>query len=373
MSLALAYLKLTRGWFSRSVPGRWIALAVLTSNLFLFLANAFTADISTIPAGVFSLTPFGKPIAAAILINPLIAGVSINWNWAAVEQSVGMYNWSYFDTEIARAAHAGKKSLLRISAGGQNSPQWVFDAGVQTFSFINTISYQPTYGQTVTIPVFWDPIFLDKKKRFIAAKGQHFANNANIVLVSISCANATTDDWQMPSTKTDVQNWRAIGYTSDKLINACKETIDATMAAFPNKVIALPVGRNGNMLDPDPDYVARAVVEYANRTYPGRFITQKHSLSADVPDPEIFPTLGAWQIIYDNQPAVAGQMLWFVTNDPTCRMNGKVKPCDPATVLLDAVVIGARYGMRYQEIYQPDILNPALADVINFAAIMMTP
>src|SRR4029453_12256082 len=172
------------------------------------------------------------------------------------------------------------------------------DAGVQTFSFINTISYQPTYGQTVTFPVFWDPIFLDKKKRFTAAMGQHFANNANIVLVSISCANATTDDWQMPSTKTDVQNWRAIGYTSDKLINACKETIDATMAAFPNKVIALPVGRNGNMLDPDPDYVARAVVEYANRTYPGRFITQKHSLSADVPDPEIFPTLGAWQIIY---------------------------------------------------------------------------
>jgi hypothetical protein len=346
MSLALAYLKLTRGWFSRSVPGRWIALAVLTSNLFLFLANAFTADISTIPAGVFSLTPFGKPIAAAILINPLIAGVSINWNWPAVEQSVGMYNWSYFDTQIARAAHAGKKSLLRISAGGQNSPQWVFDAGVQTFSFINTISYQPTYGQTVTIPVFWDPIFL---------------------------ANATTDDWQMPSTKTDVQNWRAIGYTSDKLINACKETIDATMAAFPNKVIALPVGRNGNMLDPDPDYVARAVVEYANRTYPGRFITQKHSLSADVPDPEIFPTLGAWQIIYDNHPAVAGQMLWFVTNDPTCRMNGKVKPCDPATVLLDAVVIGARYDMRYQEIYQPDILNPALADVINVAAGMLTP
>jgi hypothetical protein len=54
-------------------------------------------------------------------------------------------------------------------------------------------------------------------------------------------------------------------------------------------------------------------------------------------------------------------------------MTGKVKPCDPATVLLDAVVIGARYDMRYQEIYQPDILNPALADVINVAAGMLTP
>jgi hypothetical protein len=85
------------------------------------------------------------------------------------------------------------------------------------------------------------------------------------------------------------------------------------------------------------------------------------------------PVLGAWQIIYDNQPAVAGQMLWAVTNDSTCRMNGKVKPCDPATVLQEAVGLGAEYGMRYEEIYQKDILNTALAGVISYAADILTP
>jgi hypothetical protein len=341
--------------------------------LFQFVPHVHATDISGIPRGVYNLPAPGKPVAAGILTNPLVAGVVVRWTWPVVEGSEGTYNWSYFDEQIARVGGASKKALLRITAGGKNTPSWVFNAGAQTFSFVDSEPYSPTYKQTVTIPVFWDPIFIAKKKSFIAAMGEHFADNPTVVLVAVSCANATTDDWVVPSTKIDVEHWRAIGYTSDKLINTCKDTIDATMTAFPNQVVVLAVSRSGNKLDPNPDYVANAVVDYALQTYPGRFIIQKHSLSADTPDPAILPVLGTWKIIYDNHPAVAGQMLWFVTNDSTCRMNGGVKPCDPATVLLDAVATGANYGMLYQEIYQQDILNPALADVINYAARMMRP
>jgi hypothetical protein len=351
-------------------PLRLIALAAFSYGALLFVSNPH-AD--AFPSGVFSLTPPNKAVDSSILTNASVSGVSIRGQWPNVEQSEGIYNWSYFDTQISRVGKAGKKILLRITVGGEDTPQWVYDAGVQTFTFVDSNPYSPTYQQTVTIPVFWDPIFLEKEKHFIAAMGRHFAGNANIVLVSASCANATTDDWQMPSTPTDVQNWQAIGYTSGKLINACKEIIDATMMAFPKKTVLLALGRNGNNLDPDPDYVARHVVDYAMTAYPGRFIAQKNSLSADTPDPSVMPVLGAWQIIYDNQPAVAGQMLWAVTNDSSCRMNGKVKPCDPATVLQEAVTIGAKYGMQYEEIYQKDILNPALAGIISYAAEMLKP
>jgi hypothetical protein len=102
-------------------------------------------------------------------------------------------------------------------------------------------------------------------------------------------------------------------------------------------------------------------------------IVQKNSLSTITPDPSILPALGAWQIIFDNQPDVAGQMLWFATDDSTCRLNGEAKPCDPVTVLHEAVWLGAQYGMRYEEIYQKDILNPDLASVISFAARLLAP
>jgi hypothetical protein len=239
----------------------------------------------------------------------------------------------------------------------------VYNAGVQTFSFVD-----PQTNTTVTAPVWWDPIFLQKKKNFIAAMGQHFGPNSNIVLVSTSCANATSDDWAVPSSTTDVQNLVALGYTSGKLINACKAIIDAAMAAFPNQFPLMAINRGPKGLDPDVDYVAKQVVDYAMTRYPGRFITQKNSLSARTWDPLTASKLHGWQVLYDSRPMVAGQMLWYVTDDPTCRMNGMFAPCNPVQVLREAVLIGAHYEMLYQEIYQKDILNPDLAGVIGEAA-----
>jgi hypothetical protein len=113
------------------------------------------------------------------------------------------------------------------------------------------------------------------------------------------------------------------------------------------------------------------VVDDATTRYPGRFITQKNSLSARTWDPWTASHLQAWHVLYDARPLVAGQMLWRVTNDPTCRMNGKITPCNPVQVLRQAVTIGAHYDMRYQEIYQQDILNPDLAGVISEAVSLL--
>jgi hypothetical protein len=327
----------------------------------------------SLPHGVFSLTPGGKPIEETILAHPWVTGVSLRGRWQEVESAEGVYDWSYFDREIARADQAGKQVLLRITSGGRNTPQWVFDAGVQTFSFIDSNPYHETYNQSMSMPIFWDPIFLQKKLRLITAMGERFASHSALTVVGVSCANATTDDWNVPDRKEDVSTWRAIGYTSERLIDACNRLIDATINAFPNQLITLAVGVNLGNLDPDPQYVAREVVAYARATYPGKLVVQKNSLSTTTPDPLLTSTLGTWQIVFDQQPMVAGQMLWFVTNDRTCRMNGKVPPCDPITTLQQAATIGTHYGMRYQEIYSKDILNPDLTDVVREAAGWLTP
>jgi hypothetical protein len=359
--LALPYAATYRR--SRLVSTLFIALVALAETFLL----TFNAHADPLPYGVFSLTSVGKPVNSAILTNPLVAGVTIRGRWQDVEPSEGVYDWSYFDQQIARVGNAGKQILLRITSGGQNTPPWVFDAGVQTFSFAEGGS-----GETVTIPVFWDPIFLQKKKNFIAAMGEHFAANPHVVLVSSSCANATTDDWVVPSTQTDIANWKAVDYTSAKLIEACKDIIDATIAAFPNQYTLMAIGRSKKGLDPNVDYVAEHVLAYTWANYPTNFIAQMNSLSARTWDPLVATQLHGWQMLYDYRPMVAGQMLWYVTDDLTCRMNGKIKPCDPEQVLRKAVTIGAHYEMLYQEIYQKDILNPELAGVIEAAANMLS-
>ncbi len=352
-----------RRWLEPRSPWLQIVLAALLGTLSAFIPQTLASDL---PRGVYSLTAPGKPVNASILTNPHVTGVSVRWQWQNIEPSEGVYDWSYFDREISRVADAGKMILLRVVSGGINTPQWVFDAGVETFSFVD-----PKSGEMQTVPLWWDPIFLTKKRNLIAAMGAHFATHPAVVLVSSSCANVNSDDWAVPQSEADVENLLAAGYTPEKLINACQQIIDASVAAFPTQFSLMAINRGIKGVDPDVDYVAERVVDYAMARYPGRFIVQKNSLSARTWDPWTASQLHGWQVLYDRRPMVAGQMLWYVTDDASCRMNGRVTPCHPATVLRQAVAIGAHYEMLYQEIYQKDILNPDLAGVIAEAASLL--
>ena len=64
-------------------------------------------------------------------------------------------------------------------------------------------------------------------------------------------------------------------------------------------------------------------------------------------------------------------MLSAVSGDTTYRMNGGI-PGDPATILLNAVTIGALYGIQFQEIYAADLLDPVMGSIITYANILLT-
>jgi fibronectin type 3 domain-containing protein len=331
------------------------------------------AAVPPIPRGIFSM-----PAAEAngfpdqILNDPRIVGLDLGGSWADLEPTEGVYDWSSVDSELAKAEAHGKKVLLRNVSGGINVPDWLLaDPNVQTFTFIDTNPYHQTYGEELTIPVFWDPIFLAKKIAFIQAAGAHFSAHSNIEVVACSFANATTGDWAIPDEPEDIAHWRAAGYTTELMVNAGKMIIDATMDAFPNQNVTLSIGRGAADLDPTQDYLSETIVDYATRTY-GRFITQKNSLCATTADPAIdLSSLWNWQVLFDQCPNVATQMLWKVSGDDTYRMNNGI-PGDQQDILLNAMIIGSHYGTQYQEIYEADLEDPAMSSVIDVANILLT-
>src|SRR5207249_7321144 len=254
-----------------------------------------------------------------------------------------------------------------------NVPDWLLAnyPAIQTFSFIDTNPHHSTYGQPVTLPVFLDPIFLAKIIALIAAAGVHYSSQSSIAVVACAFANSTTADWSIPDTPEDIANWEAAGYTTELMVNAGETIIDATMAAFPNQNVTMPIGRNTTDLDPTVDYLSETVVDYAATTY-GRFITAKYSLAATTDDPSIDDSsLDNWGVLFDQCPNVAGQMLWNVSGDNTYRMNGGV-PGNKQTILLNAITIGTHYGMQYQEIYLVDLEDPTLSSVITAAKTLLT-
>src|SRR5438034_1560214 len=323
------------------------------------LISVAEATVPPIPKGIFSM-----PASEAggfpdqILNDPRIVGLDLGDQWPDIEATEGVYDWSSIDGELAKAEAHGKKCLLGITSGGLNVPDWLLaNSNVQTFTFIDTNPYHSTYGEELTIPVFWDPTFLAKKIALIQAAGAHYAGHSNIVIVACAFANATTGDWNIPDAPEDIAHWLAAGYTTELMVNAGEMIIDATMAAFPNQNVVLPIGRGVGDLDPTLDYLSETVVDYATTTY-GRFITSRFNLAATTQDPsDSTSSLDNWQVLFDQCPNVAAQMLWNVSGDTTYRMNGGI-PGDKETILLDAVTIGADYGMQYQEIYLMDLLDP---------------
>jgi hypothetical protein len=257
--------------------------------LLLGLISVGVAAVPPIPKGIFSMPPSERDgFPDQILDDPRIVGVDLGGAWGIdFETTEGVYDWSAVDSELAKAESHGKNVLLRINSGGIHVPDWLLaNPNVQTFSFVDENPYHSTYGEVLTMPVFWDPIFLEKKLALIAAAGAHFAGHSSIEVVTCSFANATTGDWNIPSSPEDIANWVAAGYSTETMVATGKLIVDATMAAFPNQNVSLSIGSGPSDLDPSKDYLAATVVEYAEQTY-GRFITQKNSLSATTCDPAV--------------------------------------------------------------------------------------
>src|SRR5712672_3811272 len=157
------------------------------------LISVAEATVAPIPKGIFCM-PVTVNFQDQILNDPRIVGLDIGEQWPDIEATEGVYDFSTMDTQLAQAEAHGKKVLLGITSGGLNVPDWLLAnyPDIQTFTFIDPNPNHPTYGQPVTIPVFWDPIFLAKKIALIQAAGAHFAAHSSIVVVGCSFANSTT-------------------------------------------------------------------------------------------------------------------------------------------------------------------------------------
>ncbi len=321
--------------------------ALALASLTLILSGRTTRAASTIPQGVFCLLPAGARCGDNVLNNTDVMGLAIRQTWADLEPVEGQYNWSFLDSEVARASAAGKVVLLRILTQ-IGKPAWVMTAvtapGGSFFHFDED-------GVTTTIPVFWDPTFLAKKTAMIAALGAHFGQNSAVKVVAVNFANANSEDWSVPHTPDDIAQWTSVGYTSQKMLEAGKAIIDAAMKAFPTQFITLAVAGDGN-LDADVSYVARNAIAAARASWPGRLIVQKNCLAAK--NPPAPGTGTVFDVLWESQPQVAGQMLAAAAGDTTYRDNDGV-PDDASNILHRTIDIGVGYGMKYIEIYQKDV------------------
>ena len=121
------------------------------------------------------------------------------------------------------------------------------------------------------------------------------------------------------------------------------------MVAFPDQFVAMAIGGNGTG-DLDPDANVRRAQCHPHRSHFMAWTVsgpnqQLSTFNPEAPGPED----SVWNLLWNSQPDVGGQMVFGCSNDSTYRMNGGV-PGDPATILHNAINAGSSYGMEYLEL-----------------------
>src|SRR5439155_94700 len=147
-------------------PGNYTAIVRgVNSTTGVALVEVYDLDpqvppgiVPVVPKGIFCMSVSGaNGFPDQILNDSRIVGLDLGDQWQDIETTEGVYDWSTLDTQLAQAEAHGKKVLLGITSGGLNVPDWLLAnyPAMQTFTFIDPNPHHSTYGQPVTMPVFW--------------------------------------------------------------------------------------------------------------------------------------------------------------------------------------------------------------------------
>lgn len=314
----------------------------------------------------------GQPVDSEILNNSAVFGVSVRVEWKAIQSQPNplaptnnpndpSYNWSFIDSEIAKAASAGKKMMLRVLVQDGHSP-----------GFIQSLAGGLVYNNGVDgkIWVWYNSVQQSYYYAMIQACGARYANNPTLAIVSFQCASTGAGGWVIPHASSDITALLAppYNYTSSLLIGAVEAEIATICTAFPNQLVFYTMGRNGNLDptsggipsgNPDGNYCCTQICTDMYAAHPTQYVYGKGGFAAFTQpwNPPSSPASNNDFYIYQLAPSGAirgGQENQPTYGDPTYFQNNGVQSL-PNPVISSMLTICRGYSLAYFEIYEADV------------------
>jgi hypothetical protein len=196
-----------------------------------------------------------------------VTGILLQSAWKDFEAVQDQFTWSANDAIINACWQQGLVVMLSLGmGGGGQSPAYIMNDNVTypKISFIDLNCHHSTYWTMVPSPIPWEPNYLARKSRFIAQAGLHYATHPAVRSVQVQFASTgQANDWGLPRnvgtisqlSQSDcftttgvtinvdqVSDWLNVGYTTDKMMAAGQQVLNATAYAFPNQQVILAVG-----------------------------------------------------------------------------------------------------------------------------------
>jgi hypothetical protein len=317
------------------------------------LSNPSSGGFKT-ARGLFVVTSHNVSIQPATYTNPAVDGIVIRTFWSSVQPAGDQYDWSFIDSQVQAASASGKKVILVVLPGAF-TPPWALQ-GVQSAQFV--VDYGFMQGQTVTLPMPWDETYLNRWFAFVRALGARYASNPVVVNVPAAGPTSISEEMSLPNDRSALAMWKQLGYNLQKYETAWQQTLAVYVQSFPTTQISLTFYPGLPIPDTSAEAATRIdLANFAFTHYGQQMSFQENGLSARKGG----PSLGYDLVMqYSSQTTTGFEMGTSATQKPD-QMGGTTA----SAALQSSVNLGLQAGVKFLEIYEPDVLNPDLQAILT--------
>lgn len=225
-------------------------------SVFLFLlfvlilgtTNSYSQEKSTVVFPALSNEPLINPGKGWVLFGNAngqpkelvdLCGLGYNrYNWSTIEPKEGEYRWEIIEKDIKSWAAIGRQFAFGIMGANTSSrefwitPKWVFDAGAKydTYDLVNPKMNTTGVAGKKLVPLFDDPVYMEKLKNLIDAMGKRFDGDPNIAFIDIRSYGNWGEGHMGPFRKHEIST------------ETYKQQIAWFRQAFSKTLLALPGG-----------------------------------------------------------------------------------------------------------------------------------
>lgn len=314
------------------------------------------------PDGLIAVEEYrpGDPtiFSSAVFSNALIGGVAPRINWKDLEPSAGQFHWQVIDQVFAQAA-ASDKFVVLILVPGFGTPAWALQ-GVATATFAR--QYGLGAGNAAALPLPWDQTYLSRWFTFLQAVADRYGTNPAFRMISAAGPTSVSVEMSLPNGPADVSRWVALGYTPARYETAWKAAFEAYERIFPAQFISLalyPGLAIGNTGRPDASQrtATPASIVAEGLRDKAVFALQTSGLTGARSGSE-----GYDQVSSSSALIVTGfQLSTSATKNPG-QMGDAASPVHALTLTFAR---GVAAHVDFLEVYEADVLNPAMQGVLR--------
>jgi hypothetical protein len=332
------------------------------------------------PVGLIAVGSYVHPTAGQhptpifptqVLTNRAISGVQLYVKWSDIEPGPDQFNWQITD-ELFQEAGLHDKFVVLTFVPGFATPQWARKGVIQQF-------FSLTYGSGLEgyLPLPWDATYLARWDAFLEAVAARYGNNPQFRMISAAGPTSVSEEMSLPylaagdpalpAPGSDLAAWVALGYTPGRYEAAWAQVFQVYARLFPRQYISFALYAGLAIPDASQKVTTLQTVfgEGERSVGADRFVFQGDGLT--------YNNAGANSYEYvKSEAGLIGatglQLARPATTDPAkeggpADAGGTV--ADEVAALQAALNRGLAANVDFLEVYQADVVNPAMQGVLQ--------